>query len=416
MVTGRIEFPVVDDPLVSIVMVTFGAREWVERSLTALAAHTEPAYEVIVVDNGSEDGTREFLRDCVRNMSIHEAPRNLGFGIANDLAAMHARAEFICFLNSDAIVPEGWLTPLLASFADARVGAAVPVFVYPDGSLQEAGAVVEHDGLVVALGAHSDADDRQWQHRRFVAYGSAACLVVRRRDFLAIGGYDPGFGLGYYEDVDLALALRERGLRTVLEPSVRVVHAQGASAPSHADAIARRDANRERFRERRKWQLWHRPAMFGVPKAHRYVAARDADAVDRVLVLAPQFPRRGDRLYRSVVAIARALDEGIVTLAVPSSGDDPAVARELIANGVEAVAVDDWDVWFDRRRCHYAVVVTDLEPELVRATRHALADTQPQATYSRVPSGALVNDVGARQRWLLSLGLVPRLDARRRAV
>jgi GT2 family glycosyltransferase len=407
-----VEFPAVDEPLVSVLMVTFGAREWVAESLAALAAHTDPVYEVIVVDNGSRDGTREFLRDHVRNVSVHEAPRNLGFGIGNDLAALHARGEFLCFLNSDAIVPDGWLPPLLACLDDERVGAAVPMFVYPDGALQEAGAIVEHAGLVVALGAGGDADERQWKLRRFVAYGSAACLVMRRHDFLSIGGFDPGFGLGYYEDVELAFALRDHGLRVVLEPSVRVTHVQGASSPSHAEALALRDANRERFRARRQQQIWHRPAMFGVPKAHRFIAARDADAVDRVLVLAPRFPRRGDNLYRMVVTIAGALDEGIVTLAVPRRGDDPAIASELMARGVEAVAVDEWDAWLDRRRCHYAVVVPAIEPALVRATRHALADTQPQATMASLPNRAIANDAGAIESWLLSVGLIPVLDRR----
>ena len=116
----------------------------------------------------------------------------------------------------------------------------MPVYTYPDGRLQEAGAIVESDGRVVPLGVDDDPGNERWSFSRIVTYGSAACMLVRRAAFEAIGGFDPIWGRAYYEDVDLAFRLRELGLSVRLDASVRVVHAQGASAPSTAAAQALR--------------------------------------------------------------------------------------------------------------------------------------------------------------------------------
>ena len=389
----KLTVPVVERPDVSVLMVTYGAREWVQRSLHALIEHTPPVYELIVVDNGSTDGTREYLRDGVQGARIIESPRNLGFGVGNDLAAVHARGDLLCFLNSDALVPTGWLDGLTAPFDDPRVGAVVPMYVFPDGSLQEAGVVVERDGRVVALGARGDANDPQWCVRRFVTYGSAACLLIRRSTFHVLGGFDPAYGLGYYEDVDLEFALRSVGLRVLLEPAVRVIHAQGASSPTHAEAVARRDANQERFRKRWATYVWHRPMMFGVPQPHRFSAARDIETPDRVLVLAPEIPRSSDPRHRMVTAMSSALDDGFVTLATLRASTEATALSGLLSAGVEVVAPDSWSAWLEQRRFHYSVIISS-SGEL-REVGEALIDTQPQASVVAPPDERIVDDGAA---------------------
>ena len=401
---SRVRVPAVDAPLVSVLMVTFGACEWVERSVRALVQHTPPVYELIVVDNGSTDGTREFLR-TIEGAQVVEAGDNLGFGVGNDVAALRARGEYLCLLNSDAIVPSGWLDPLLAVFDDPRVGAVVPAYLFPDGTLQEAGAVVEPDGRVVPLGMRADADDPQWRFRRVVSYGSAACMVMRQRVFEMLGGFDPEYGVAYYEDVDLAFRLRAHALRVVFEPAVRVVHAQGASSPTHADAVALRDANQSRFHTRWEDDLWHRPEMVGAPQPHRFVAARDVESVDRVLLLAVEEDTSAAAMPDIALAVGRALDEGLVTLA--SFAEPPAAhdADELLAAGIELVTLTDPVTWLVHRMCHYALVVGNtVALEQLSASLHA---TQPQATLVEAPPPALIADAQALDAWLLGFGLVP---------
>jgi GT2 family glycosyltransferase len=396
----------VERPLVSVLMVTYGARTWVERALRALVDQTRPVYELIVVDNGSTDGTRAHLRDSLEGALVIESLQNLGFGMGNNLAAMHARGEFLCLLNSDAIVPADWLEPLLARFADSRVGAVVPLYVFPDGTLQEAGSVVEADGRVIALGVRGDSNDPAWRFARTITYGSAACMLIRRSVFQALGGFDPVYGTAYYEDVDLAFRLATLGLRVVIEPAVRVVHAQGASSPTLADAADRRDANQSRFRARWEPMLAHRPQMFGAPQAHRFYAARDVEAVDRILLLCPELPGARDELFHTAVTLAGALDQGMVTIATLRGVRDPAAVDQLLAAGVEVAVADQWDAWLKERSFHYAVVVAARTEG--DALAGALRATQPQATCSTPPGAVSVRDPERLAAWLLDLGLVPR--------
>jgi GT2 family glycosyltransferase len=393
-------------PRVSVLMVTYGARVWVERALRALVDHTPPVYELIIVDNGSTDGTRGYLRDSIEGALVIESPRNLGFGLGNNLAAMHARGEFLCLLNSDAIVPANWLEPLLERFDDPRVGAVVPLYVFPDGTLQEAGSVVEADGRVVALGVRGDSDDPSWRFARTITYGSAACMLVRRSVFQALGGFDPEYGTAYYEDVDLAFRLTTMDLRVVIEPAVRIVHAQGASSPTPADAATRRDANQSRFRTRWAPMLGHRPQMFGAPRPHRFYAARDVEAVDRILLLSPELPGVQDELFHTARTLAVALDQGLVTIATLRDTGDRSAVDQLLAAGVEVAVVDHGDAWLNARCFHFAAVLA-ARPEL-DALAGALRATQPQATCSAPPDPAIVRDPERLAAWLLDLGLVPR--------
>jgi len=391
-------------------MVTFGARDWVERTLRALVDHTPAGYELIVVDNGSTDGTAELLRSHVRGATVLTPGRNLGFAAGNDLAATHARGRFLCLLNPDVIVPPGWLAKLLAPFADnPTIGATVPAFAWPDGILQEAGAFVESDGRVVAHGARGNADDPEFRFAREVPYASAACLVIRRSVFCRLGGLDPAYGLGYYEDVDLALELATLGLRVWLEPGVRVVHAQGATAPSHEVAVARRDANQALFVMRWARQLAGRPTVYGAPQPHRRFAARDFGAPDRVLVVCDAIPR--PRTGIAWVAGA-SLRDGRVTLLVLGDADD-ATTSAWLDHGVEVAAPGSPSEWLTARRFHFAAIFTDAT---VRAdVVEMLNRTQPQAARRQTPDDTIFADSAAVSALLLDLGLAPATGPNRSA-
>ena len=104
------------EPELSVVMVTYGAWELTRSALAALMENTEAQFELIVVDNGSEAPMRQWLSG-LENVRVIFNERNRGFGPATNQGAEHARAEFLLLLNSDALVPSGWLPPLLAAAA-----------------------------------------------------------------------------------------------------------------------------------------------------------------------------------------------------------------------------------------------------------------------------------------------------------
>jgi GT2 family glycosyltransferase/4-amino-4-deoxy-L-arabinose transferase-like glycosyltransferase len=239
----RIEIPDADtEPLVSIVIVTHGTGPIVLDALEAVAAHTPEPYEVIVVDNeppADRPRTSTLLAAETSGVRLVCADRNLGFAGGNNLGVEHARGSTICFLNPDVIVSPGWLEPLIAALDDPVVGIAAPVLVDPDGSLQEAGQLLHDDGCTAAVGGPEvRPDDWSQAFTRDVDYASAACWVVRRDEFLDLGGFDGLYHPAYFEDVDYALRVEAGGKRTRLVADVPVVHHHGHGSSVDGQAIA----------------------------------------------------------------------------------------------------------------------------------------------------------------------------------
>src|SRR5207237_3287699 len=111
------------------------------------------------------------------------------------------------------------------------------------GAVQEAGSLLGAGGHTLAYGRGAMPDDPVVGFPRRIDYGSAACMVLEREAFGEVGGFQPGYGIGYCEDVDLSLELASRGRWTVYEPRSRVVHV-GAASSDHARAEERMRRNR----------------------------------------------------------------------------------------------------------------------------------------------------------------------------
>ena len=258
-----IVFPPVQRPRVSVLIVTFGARDLVEKALRALVAYTEPVYEVIIIDNGSPADVLELLREGVRGARIVENGRNVGFGPACNQAAGYARGEALFFLNSDAFVHEGWLPPMLETLdGDPSVAAVGPRVLNTDGTLQEAGSILYRDGCTAFRGFGEDPTRPEYLEPCVVDYASASCLLVRRRAFHDVGGFDPVYAPAYFEDVDLCLALAERGGKTVYEPRAVVTHVRGGASPT-STSLAIWSRNRPVFEARWRHRLTSCPPYPG---------------------------------------------------------------------------------------------------------------------------------------------------------
>lgn len=362
-------------PVASVLLVAHGACDWTLRALSALAEHTPEPHEVILVDNASVDGTPERVRAAHPEVRVVENAANAGFGPANNQAAALASAPVLVLLNTDALVQPGWLPALLGALDAPGTGAVVPMLLHLDGTLQEAGALLAADGTVIAHGDGADADDPAYRFPRAVDFGAAACMAVRADLFAQLGGFDDRYAPAYYEDADLCLRLRAAGWATRYAPAARVVHARyGSSSSERASELSER--NRARFVERWGGALTARPASLADPHPATLLAARDAPADGRVLVLA---------------ASASAADELLAALLAARPGArvtllsaDPAAAAWL-ARGVEVADPGPAGarVWLAGRRWHADLVIA-ADP-LDEADARALAATQPQAVVLDAP-------------------------------
>jgi GT2 family glycosyltransferase len=210
---------------VSIVIPVFNNLKFTVECLTSLMKHSKNvAYEIIVVDDGSSDQTAVIL-PRVPNITYLKNQENLGFVRACNRGAESARGEYILFLNNDTQVTENWLKPLVDTFKEHdRVGAVGAKILFPDGRLQEAGALVNRDGTSRLIGLFDDPDLPRHNYVREVMYCSGACLLVEAKKFTELGGFDASLAPAYCEDWDLAFRLREHGLRVMYNPSSAVIH------------------------------------------------------------------------------------------------------------------------------------------------------------------------------------------------
>ncbi len=256
-------------PTVSIVVVTYGTGPIVVDAVEAVRKHTSMPHELIVVDNPAPDGARSApLLEGFDDVRIVQPDENLGFGGANDAGAALASGEYLCFLNPDVIVPEGWLEPLVAALADPLVGIAGPVFLDPDGSLQEAGQLIYDDACTAAVGGPEVlTGDMSQRFTRDVDYVSAACWVVRRSEHLERGGFDERFHPAFFEDSDYALRVEGEGRLSRLVADVPVVHHHGAGGAGRNYALA--GSSQDVFRS-----IWHERLTAQPPRP-----ATDAEAL-----------------------------------------------------------------------------------------------------------------------------------------
>ncbi len=221
---------------VSIIVPVFNRVDLTTQCFTSLAETTHGhSFELIVVDNASSDGTADFLTQLNGDVQVIRNRENLGFAKACNQGARAARGRHLLFLNNDTVPLAGWLEPLveeLDTHPDVHVVGAK--LLYEDGSIQHAGVAFSR----IAFGPYHiyrGAPGDSWvvNQRREYQCVTAACMVIRRETFEAIGGFDEGYVNGF-EDVDLCLKVRERGGRIVYQPRSSLYHLESKTPGRHA--------------------------------------------------------------------------------------------------------------------------------------------------------------------------------------
>jgi GT2 family glycosyltransferase/glycosyltransferase involved in cell wall biosynthesis len=285
-----IEIPSYADPQVSLIIPLHAHAELTRACLYSIADHTTHArYEVILVDDTADPETKRLL-DGVQGAKILRNEENLGYLRSMNRGASVARGEWLVLFNNDTEVTRGWLSAMLQCATSAPdVGVVTPKFVYPDGSLSEAGGIVWRDGTAMNYGRGDDPYRFAYEYRRETDYGSAAALMVSAELWRDTGGFDERYLPMYYEDADLCFEARERGLRVLYEPQAVVVHVEGATAGNDAESGHKRfqEQNRPKFvaKWRHRLETEQRP-----PASANLVAAANRHRGPHVLVIDHRVP------------------------------------------------------------------------------------------------------------------------------
>lgn len=262
--------PTSDQPKVSVIIPVHGKLAYTAACLRSLRRHTpSAAFEVIVIDDASPDDSAGTLAQ-IEGLRLIRNDTNLGFVGSCNKGAASALGDYLLFLNNDTQVTAGWMDGLLACFDDRPdCGIAGSRLVYPDGRLQEAGGLMFADGSAWNTGRFEQCDAPAWRYRREVDYVSGASLMIRRELFEQLGGFDSRYSPAYYEDADLAFAVRQAGLLVYYEPSSTVIHCEGVSAGTdlHSGMKRYQVANKAKFTEKWAAALLQQPPA-GTPVRH----------------------------------------------------------------------------------------------------------------------------------------------------
>ncbi|HEY3267556.1 MAG TPA: glycosyltransferase family 2 protein [Armatimonadota bacterium] len=231
--------------ILSVIILNWNAREWLERSVgSALAQDTGGRpFEVVFVDNASADGSADFVRQRFPEARVMALPENRGFAGGNNAAIAETTGEFVLLLNPDTITHPGAFAALL-NFAEANPEAGIvgPKLLNPDGSLQYS---CRHFATLEAGLFRNTPLGKLFPNNRFardylmkdnphdrtmpVDWVSGAAIFIRRELLETVGTLDESFFM-YEEDVDLCYRAHEAGSEVWYEPAGVITHAIGQSS------------------------------------------------------------------------------------------------------------------------------------------------------------------------------------------
>lgn len=269
---GQPSIPAVPDSMTlsSIIIPVFNreiyTRICIQSLLAALGDRRD--VEIIVIDNGSTDGTPRFLQSLATPFRVITNRANRGFAAACNQGADLALGRALIFLNNDTVPLDGWLTPLEELLESPEIGLVGSKLLFPDNTIQHAGVAIDDQQTPVHLYYRFPAAYPAANVQRDYQAVTGACLAIRRSVFFDLGALDEGY-VNSLEDVDLCLRARAAGLRVVYCPRSVLYHFESIS-----EGRRRFDqANRARFLDR--WgttltpdeaEWYRRDGYSGVPR------------------------------------------------------------------------------------------------------------------------------------------------------
>ncbi|MFL9584545.1 glycosyltransferase [Stenotrophomonas sp. AB1(2024)] len=349
------------EPRVSIVIPVYNHVGHTLACLRALTAHPpQVACEILVVDDGSSDETGQWMPQ-VQGLRYEVRAANGGFIEACNDGVARSHGAYVVLLNNDTVPQPGWLDALLDTFASVpEAGLVGSQLLYPDGRLQESGGVVFNDGSAWSYGRFESPDDPRYSALRDVDYCSGAALMLPRALWDQLGGLDTRYRPAYYEDTDLAFAVRAAGRRVLVQPASRVAHDEGTSNGTDTGSGIKAYQVRNQGVFAAKWAqvLASHPAVGSVPSPallHRHQR--------QVLILDERVPQpdRDSGSLRQYNLIRMLLAEGLHVVFVPTLREHAGAPTEALQRlGVEvwyAPFLEGVGAWLREHGPRFAVVM-----------------------------------------------------------
>jgi GT2 family glycosyltransferase len=251
-----------DPPLVSLIVPTRDNLSLLQPCISGLLERTDyPRFEVIIVDNGSvEARTLAFLETISTDprVQVLRRPGPFNYSRLNNEAVAQSRGEILGFINNDIeVIRSDWLGEMVVHAMRPEVGAVGAKLLYADGRIQHGGVILGLGGVAGHAHRFFPRAHPGYMHRlrvaHYVSAVTAACLVIDKGKFLAVGGFDEDDFVVTLNDVDLCLKLDSAGYRNLWTPYAELYHKESASRPNDATLRQASRWRRERARCIAKW-------------------------------------------------------------------------------------------------------------------------------------------------------------------
>lgn len=215
---------------VSLVILNYNKKRLLEGCLKSICGMKSDNIEIIVVDNGSFDGSAEFVQEKFPWVRTIVNSSNCGYALGNDIGAEAARGKYLIFMNNDTIVCDSnWVDFLTKHLEnDESIGIIGPLIIDANSKRVDSfgGAITYPLGAAPAI--KHGCPESKLSSSMDVAYVAGAALMIRKDLFERLGGFDPSY-FAFHEEVDLCWRARATGFRVLCEPRSRILHIGSAS-------------------------------------------------------------------------------------------------------------------------------------------------------------------------------------------
>jgi GT2 family glycosyltransferase len=228
-------------PKASVIIVNYNGLDHLKRCLPSLLAQRYGEYEVLVIDNGSSDGSVEYVECVYPQVTAIRSATNLGYGGANNVGFEYASGEYLAMLNPDTVVEADWLRELVLALEKtpgAGLATSRVLLLGAPKRINACGNDITYTGLTVCRGLGQSAD--RYPHQEVVPAVSGSAFAIKRSVLEHIGGFDDTFFL-YYEDTDLSLRAALAGYDCVYVPTSVVYHDYSFRFSAHKGSIQERN-------------------------------------------------------------------------------------------------------------------------------------------------------------------------------
>lgn len=216
-------------PKVTILIPNYNGKKWLEQCLPTIYKATYRNFEVLVVNNGSTDDSAQFLKKNYPNVRIVEIKKNRGYAGANNFGIRYAKGKYVLFLNNDTTVTPNFLEPLVEKIeSDKKIGAVQPQIrhMVQRNVIDSIGSFFTFTGFLYHYGYFQRHREKKYQKELSVYSVKGACFLMKKKDYIDIGGIDESF-VTYVEESDLCHRILLSGKKIIYVPQSVVYHFGG---------------------------------------------------------------------------------------------------------------------------------------------------------------------------------------------